>query len=108
MSDQEIYQIASRLAAENKVPSTALIKARLSKSLPLAQIIKGLQRWQANPSLGEEVINEEPNKDLENHLAINVSDDIQAYVESKIAHAVAPLEEKIKALEAKLANLNNK
>ena len=48
-SNYEIQQIAIALAAEHKTPTVALIKARLTSSMPLAVIIKGLQYWQRNP-----------------------------------------------------------
>lgn len=48
-ANQEIHQIACQIAAKNKTPSVALIKAKLSSKLPLAVIIKGLQYWQNNP-----------------------------------------------------------
>lgn len=48
-ANQEIHQVACQLAAENKTPSVALIKSKLSSKIPLAGIIKGLQYWQSNP-----------------------------------------------------------
>ncbi|WP_369925939.1 hypothetical protein [Photobacterium sp. NCIMB 13483] len=45
---QEIEQVIASLVAENKQPSTALIKARLTTPLPIPIIIKALQAWQKN------------------------------------------------------------
>ncbi|MCD9515822.1 hypothetical protein [Photobacterium carnosum] len=45
---QEIEQAIASLVAENKQPSIALIKARLTTSLPIPVIIKALQAWQKN------------------------------------------------------------
>lgn len=45
---QEIEQVIKRLVIENKQPSVALIKARLTTSLPIPVIIKALQAWQKN------------------------------------------------------------
>ena len=45
---QEIEQVIKRLVIENKQPSVALIKARLTTSLPIPVIIKALQSWQKN------------------------------------------------------------
>ncbi|KJF85196.1 hypothetical protein [Photobacterium phosphoreum] len=45
---QEIEQAIASLVADNKQPSIALIKARLTTPLPIPVIIKALQAWQKN------------------------------------------------------------
>ncbi|CEO38277.1 hypothetical protein C0Z01_16030 [Photobacterium kishitanii] len=45
---QEIEQVIKQLVTEKKQPSVALIKARLTTSLPIPVIIKALQAWQKN------------------------------------------------------------
>ncbi|SMY18087.1 MULTISPECIES: hypothetical protein [Photobacterium] len=45
---KEIEQAIKQLVIENKQPSVALIKARLTTSLPIPVIIKALQAWQKN------------------------------------------------------------
>lgn len=44
-----IILIAQQLSREGKVPSTALMKARLPKDVPLPAIIQGLRMWKENP-----------------------------------------------------------
>ncbi|WNC67201.1 hypothetical protein RI845_11805 [Thalassotalea nanhaiensis] len=97
-SDHEIYQIAAQLAAENKTPTVALIKARLTQSLPLAKVIKGLQSWQNNPKIAETSTPEvkTPRKADENTLTL-------AEVESLIEQAITPLKAEIERLKAKIS-----
>lgn len=45
---QEIEQTIASLVSDNKQPSIALIKARLTTPLPIPVIIKALQAWQKN------------------------------------------------------------
>ncbi|PSU22242.1 hypothetical protein [Photobacterium phosphoreum] len=45
---QEIEQAIASLVSDNKQPSIALIKARLTTPLPIPVIIKALQAWQKN------------------------------------------------------------
>ena len=49
MSTSEIVNICQQLASEGKEPSVALIKARLTQTLPLPMIIAGLKSYKANP-----------------------------------------------------------
>lgn len=100
-SDHEIYQIAAQLAAENKTPTVALIKARLSQSLPLAKVIKGLQTWQNNPKIAETSKPEVKKTKTDNKSSLTMAD-----VERLINQAIAPLQAEIKELKAKLTELN--
>lgn len=45
MSAQEIIRIANELAAKGITPSTAMIKARLSQPVPMAELLKVLSQW---------------------------------------------------------------
>lgn len=51
--NDEILIIANRIANAGKKPTVALIKAKLSKSVPLPIIISMLKGWQHDPSLVE-------------------------------------------------------
>ncbi|WNC73731.1 hypothetical protein RGQ13_06990 [Thalassotalea psychrophila] len=97
-SDHEIYQIAAQLAAENKTPTVALIKARLSQSLPLARVIKGLQTWQNNPKIAETSKPEIKIQKNSNEKPFTLTD-----VELLIKQAIAPLQAEIELLKAKLS-----
>lgn len=45
MSAQEIIRIANELAAKGITPSTAMVKARLSQPVPMAELLKVLSQW---------------------------------------------------------------
>ena len=45
----EIITIANQLANEGKQPSVALVKTKLTKSVPLPTLIKTLKGWQHDP-----------------------------------------------------------
>ncbi|MEI4951361.1 hypothetical protein U1530_14285 [Aeromonas caviae] len=45
MSAQEIIQIANELSARGITPSTAMVKARLSHPVPIAEQLKELSQW---------------------------------------------------------------
>ncbi|WP_346204891.1 hypothetical protein [Aeromonas salmonicida] len=49
MSAQEIIRIANELAAKGITPSTAMIKARLSQPVPMAELLKLLSQWKQQP-----------------------------------------------------------
>ncbi|WP_429234053.1 hypothetical protein [Aeromonas salmonicida] len=52
MSAQEIIRIANELAAKGITPSTAMVKARLSQPVPMAELLKVLSQWkqQSHPT----------------------------------------------------------
>ncbi|TRX57067.1 hypothetical protein [Thalassomonas sp. M1454] len=96
-ANQEIHRIACQLAAENKTPSVALIKAKLSNNTPLAAIIKGLQYWQNNP---------EPQK-IDTPKEKPVVEDKSGFVtvaqmELAIKNAISPLQAEIASLKQQL------
>ena len=45
MSSAEIHQIASELKARGITPTTAMVKARLSQAVPMAELLKSLSQW---------------------------------------------------------------
>ena len=48
MNFSEIFKICQQLNEAGKDPSVALIKARLSRPVPLPQVIAGLKQWRNN------------------------------------------------------------
>lgn len=97
-SQYEIYQAAATLAAENKTPTVALLKAKLPKSIPLAHIIKGLQYWQSNPTPPEQKVKEnEPKEFVDKNTAI--------YIKQQIQQAISPLKLQIEELQNKINQL---
>lgn len=51
MSFALIIDICQALQKEGKKPTTALVKTRLPHPLPLAQVMKAIQMYQANPEI---------------------------------------------------------
>ncbi|MCP1267294.1 hypothetical protein [Aeromonas hydrophila] len=54
MSAQEIIRIANELAAKGIPPSTAMVKARLSQPVPMAELLKVLSQWKQQPASAPE------------------------------------------------------
>ena len=54
MSAQEIIRIANELAAKGITPSTAMVKARLSQPVPMAELLKVLSQWKQQPASASE------------------------------------------------------
>ncbi len=48
--NDEILVLANQIANDGKKPTVALIKAKLTKSVPLPTIISTLKAWQHDPS----------------------------------------------------------
>ncbi|MGY3885606.1 hypothetical protein [Aeromonas aquatica] len=55
MSAQEIIRIANELSAKGITPSTAMVKARLSQPVPMAELLKVLSQWKQQPQPTEPV-----------------------------------------------------
>ena len=53
MSAQEIINIANELSARGITPSTAMVKARLSHPVPMAELLKVLSQWKQHPHPAE-------------------------------------------------------
>lgn len=49
MSAHEIIRIANELAAKGLTPTTAMIKARLTQPVPMAELLKVLNQWKQQP-----------------------------------------------------------
>ncbi|WP_421321493.1 DNA-binding protein [Aeromonas veronii] len=49
MSAHEIIRIANELAAKGLTPTTAMIKARLTQPVPMAELLKVLSQWKQQP-----------------------------------------------------------
>ncbi|WP_429088988.1 hypothetical protein [Aeromonas veronii] len=49
MSAHEIVRIANELAAKGLTPTTAMIKARLTQPVPMAELLKVLSQWKQQP-----------------------------------------------------------
>lgn len=49
MSAHEIIRIANELAAKGFTPTTAMVKARLSQPVPMAELLKVLNQWKQQP-----------------------------------------------------------
>lgn len=49
MSSHEIIRIANELAARGLTPTTAMIKARLTQPVPMAELLKVLSQWKQQP-----------------------------------------------------------
>lgn len=92
---ESIILIAQQISSEGKVPSTALIKARLPNHLALPTIIQGLKMWQKNP---QQVINMPIDSAL-SAISNAKEGSVEAQLEAKIAQAIAPLEAQIQALQ---------
>lgn len=54
MSAHEIIRIANELAAKGFTPTTAMIKARLSQPVPMAELLKVLSQWKQQPTASHE------------------------------------------------------
>ena len=50
MSAHEIINIANELAAKGLTPTTAMIKARLTQPVPMAELLKVLSQWKQQPT----------------------------------------------------------
>lgn len=99
-TSEEILIIANRLANEGKKPTVALVKTRLSQTVPLALLINTLKHWQHQPEHTELPSNSQTqcaNK-IESTLTMEK-------IEELIAKTVQPLHEEIKILKLQIADL---
>jgi hypothetical protein len=95
-----VIAIAQQLYKEGKIPTTALLKARLPKDIPLPIIIQRLQKWKENPQQSNPTA-ESISADTESKEATS----IDALLDAKIKQAVAPLIDQIDELKAEIATL---
>ncbi len=96
-----IILIAQQLSKEGKVPSTALIKARLPKDVPLPLIIQGLKAWKDNPQ--QEISS--PTEAPPACTGDKNSGSFDALLNAKINQALTPLIAQIDALKTEIAAL---
>lgn len=59
MSAHEIIRIANELAAKGITPTTAMIKARLSQPVAMAELLKVLSQWKQQPAGAPETTSQE-------------------------------------------------
>ncbi|WP_421260721.1 hypothetical protein [Aeromonas jandaei] len=59
MSAHEIIRIANELAAKGIAPTTAMIKARLSQPVAMAELLKVLSQWKQQPAGAQEAASQE-------------------------------------------------
>jgi hypothetical protein len=95
-----IIAIAQQLSKEGKVPTTALLKARLPQNTPLPAIIQGLQMWKETPD--KEIT---PTKPTANAADNGNNSSLDALLDVKIRQAVAPLLARLDELEGKITTL---
>lgn len=95
----EISIIANKLANDGKVPSVALIKSRLSQTVPLPKIISSLKTWHHDP----EFISA-PQKDIATKASTVVKHKPEE-LNLLIANALAPLQQDIIELKQQVKQL---
>ncbi|NQY33465.1 MAG: hypothetical protein HRT37_00575 [Alteromonadaceae bacterium] len=89
----EIIIIANQLANQGKQPSVALVKAKLSQSVPLPKIVGILKSWQHDPSyisLGE---------NTEKEKTVKKSPTIYPELEKIIEKALMPIHEELSEIK---------
>ncbi|NQY62651.1 MAG: hypothetical protein HRT38_02820 [Alteromonadaceae bacterium] len=100
----EIFIIANQLANQGKQPSVALVKAKLSHSVPLPKIVGVLKSWQHDPSYIS------LDKKLEKEKPVEKSSANYPELEQMIEKALIPVHQElseIKSLLNKLINQTN-
>jgi hypothetical protein len=98
---ESIVRVCQALKAKGIVPSTGLIRAKLSTAIPLPIIIKGLQYWKSNQGieLASEQI-EEPAAATSENDAIITRKEYNA-----VLCRVKELEQSLKALQTEVLQL---
>jgi hypothetical protein len=96
---QDVIFICQQLQAKGTEPTTAMIRAKLGRPMPLPKIIQGLRRWQA-----------EPNVKVNAPVAVEEEDTNNDAYESatqilELKARISCLEQSLKALQAEVADL---
>ncbi len=95
----EIQKACAQLAAAGKNISVALVKARVSKQVPLAMVISAVQKWRDDPKAAAANSAKQPEKTADTHCEASIADRVNS-LESQLQDAL----KRIKSLEAKLLN----
>ncbi|MFC3023074.1 hypothetical protein ACFODT_04455 [Vibrio zhugei] len=59
----ELQQVFTQLEQEGKTPSVALLKARLTTSVPMPALISAVRRWKSSASLPKVEVRAQPTSD---------------------------------------------
>lgn len=97
-----IILIAQQLSKEGKVPTTALLKARLPKNVPLPTIIQGLKMWKDNPQKEIDIPTEPA---LTACAGSENSGSFDALLDARIKQALTPLISQINELKSEITEL---
>ncbi len=95
---QEILVIANQLANDGKQPSVALVKAKLTKKVPLPTIISCLKTWQHDPNFIK--LTEEKTDKVNNE--VNNTD---KSLKQALAIALAPIQQELDEVKTQLAHI---
>ena len=96
-NSEEIVIIANKLANSGKQPSVALVKAKLTSTIPLRVIIDTLKAWHHEPDYIECKYSKNTTKTKP------VSDNAELH--QAIALALAPIQQELTEIKAQLAEL---
>lgn len=96
----EITIIANQLANQGKKPTVALIKSKLTKSVPLTEIIKVLKHWQHDENFTE--LAEQPLAQQDKQQTIT---ELEQAINQGINQALAPIKIELATIKAELAAL---
>ncbi len=106
---EEIIAIANRLASQGKKPSVALIKTRLSRTVPLPTIITVLKNWQYQPN--EQASEQEKSSSImtkENKQQLTNSQSLSKQeFEQMIAQALLPLKTELTELKQQIQEIKS-
>jgi len=91
---EEILSIANKLADQGKKPSVALIKTRLSQTVPLPKLISILKSWQHQPNYkpSGNSITAENSQNTKDSDIIQLS---KMELNTLIEHALAPIKKEL-------------
>ena len=105
-STEEILVIANELANEGKKPSVALIKTRLTQTIPLPTIISVLKNWQHQPDYSASTLTTNKKSKTKDETIDNL---IISKTELKqaIQQAIAPLKQELHEIKQLLKQAPN-
>ena len=96
---ETIHAIANELAAAGKTPSVAMVKAKLSSSVPLPQIINALKCWQYSEPSSAVKEATTPSTDTPEQTEEQL---LEVLIDKAISQALAPVMAKLDRIEALL------